>query len=107
MTFLISGIPIGLCRADRKSPGVGLKPRSKSVVLRSEGNNTRTDGGSSRRLQRLSIEERPFAVALPEVCKDYHARDRRIRTPQRSEGVAFELHHDQENCKVSRTENNH
>src|ERR1700690_2383728 len=55
----------------------------------------------------LRVDERPLFGASPEVAKDDHAGDRRIRAPKRSERVPLERHYDQQYREVRRAEDYH
>src|ERR1700733_3711956 len=55
----------------------------------------------------LGVEERAFTVASPEVGEDDHAGDGGVGTPKRGEGVALDLHYNQEDCQVGCTEEDH
>ena len=55
----------------------------------------------------LRVEERAVSTASPEVDEDDHACDGRVGTPQRGEGVALDLHYNQENYQVGRAEDYH
>src|SRR5580658_1807520 len=55
----------------------------------------------------LRVEERSFSPASPEVGEDDHTCDRRVRTPQRGEGVPFKRQNNQENRQICGAEDYH
>ena len=62
---------------------------------------------SNWRSERFRVEKRPIPAASPKVSEDDHTRYCRVCTPQRGEGVPFELHYNQENRQVRGTEDYH
>src|SRR5208282_6872371 len=59
------------------------------------------------KLALLRVEERPVAVASPEVAEDDHTSNCGVRTPQRGECVPLDLHHNQEDRQVCRAKDYH
>lgn len=55
----------------------------------------------------LPVAEGPLLVASPKVGQDDHAGNRRVCTPNGCKRISLDSHHDEQDGKVRRAENNH
>src|SRR5476649_2053508 len=62
---------------------------------------------ANRCSHRFRVQKRSEFAALPEVCKDDHARNCRVGTPKRSESITLDQHYGHQNHKICSAEDDH